>query len=140
MWEKYRIIAHGPAGKPATIVTNQSDTTRYEWDDSGCYLLKLIEPGNLVTRYTHKPLFGVDTITYPRGYQVQYHYKSSDFAMESRINEGKLTMIKDHRGMISVFGYNTVNGGDSLAGNFIRETTPLRPFGSGATSTIFSEL
>lgn len=134
MWEKYRIIAHGPGGKPATIVTNQSDTTRYEWDDSGCYLLKLIEPGNLVTRYTHKPLFGVDTITYPRGYQVQYHYKSSYLSIDPRINEGKLTMIKDHRGMISVFGYNTVNGGDSLAGNFIRETTRLRPFGSGATS------
>ncbi len=134
LYETYRIINADSIGNPLVAVRNQSDTTRYEWDQSGRYLLKLIQPGGFTTRYSHKPLFGVDTLTDARGYQTQYSYRTSDLSYGNRINEGKLTMIKDHRGLLSTFSYNVVNGGDSLGGNFIRESVRLNQIGAGVKS------
>ncbi|MCM1490689.1 MAG: DUF6443 domain-containing protein, partial [Muribaculum sp.] len=97
--ERERVSAYNSAGRPLSIRVNGTDETAFTWNDTGDLLLTATAPGGLTTRYAHRPLFGLDTVTSPNGHFVRYGYDDS----------GRLSHVQDNLGGTETYNYGIVN-------------------------------
>jgi YD repeat-containing protein len=120
--ERERILGFNSHGRPLAIVTNRADTTCFEWTNY-IYLSQITAPGGLQTKYTHKPLVGITSITNPASYTLSYSYNT----------DGLLSGISDYRGVLSKYSYNIVTKGSNS--NSVVKQTRLYDNDSASFST-----
>ncbi|MCM1491034.1 MAG: DUF6443 domain-containing protein, partial [Muribaculum sp.] len=97
--ERERITSFNDFSRPLSIKVNGTDETTFTWNDTGDLLLSSTAPGGLTTRYAHRPLFGLDTVTSPNGHFVRYGYDDS----------GRLSHVQDNLGGTETYNYGIVN-------------------------------
>lgn len=78
-------------GRPESILVNGTDLTKLTW--SGHMLVSMAAPGGLETKYTHKPLIGMTSMTVPNGYKTTYSYNDA----------GMLASVADADGAIESY-------------------------------------
>lgn len=74
--EHERVTAYNVLGRPLSIIVNETDETSFTWSSTGDMLMSSTAPGGLTTTYTHKPLFGLESVTQPNGLKTRYEYNS----------------------------------------------------------------
>ncbi len=111
--ERERIISFNNHGRPLAVITEQTDTSRFEWKN-GIYLARYIAPGGLNSTYSFKPLVGLKSTTDQRGYTVSYSYHS----------DGRLATVYDYRGTIKSYDYK-IRSRDASPDNSITQSVRL---------------
>ncbi|MCM1296638.1 MAG: DUF6443 domain-containing protein [Muribaculaceae bacterium] len=87
--ERERVSSYNALGRPLSITVNQTDVTSFSWDTHG-QLKSMTAPGGLTTIYTHRPLFGVASVTEPSGHTATYEYNGMGLLM-SAFDSGQIT-------------------------------------------------
>lgn len=72
--ERERVLEFNTASMPLACLSEQTDITGYSRDATGLDMIESVSPGSLKTSYTHKPLFGVSSISPPHGNTVSVEY------------------------------------------------------------------